>query len=197
MMPIENPRTASGRGYAYVALAAVLWASSGTAAKFLFNEGVSAFQLVQLRLTIASTALFLWLLIRRPGLLRISSRDIFYFFILGTCGMAAVNITYMFAISRIQVAAAILLQYLCPVFVAAYCVIFEGVRPQPVTVTAMVGALVGCFFAVGAYDLNIVSMNVVGILSGLGAALSFAWWSVHGTMTGTEVGSRIIIFRAH
>jgi drug/metabolite transporter (DMT)-like permease len=71
--------------------------------------------------------------------------------------MAAVNIPYMFAISRIQVAAAILLEYLCPVFIAAYCVVFarEGIRP--VTIAAMVLALAGCFFVAGAYNLNLTS----------------------------------------
>jgi drug/metabolite transporter (DMT)-like permease len=44
----------------------------------------------------------------------------------------------------------------------------------------MAGAVVGCFFAVGAYNVNLLSMNLAGILSGIGAALAFAWWSVHG-----------------
>jgi drug/metabolite transporter (DMT)-like permease len=174
------PPNASSRGYACVALAAVLWASNGSAAKFLFSEGVSPFQLVQLRLTIAAVTLFVWLLARQPSLLRISGRDVLYFVVLGTCGMAAVNIAYMFAISRIQVAAAILLEYLSPIFIAAYFVLFAGERLRPVTMAAMAGAVVGCFFAVGAYNLDMLSLNLAGILSGLGAAVAFAWWSIHG-----------------
>ena len=176
----STPPSTSSRGYAYVALAAVLWASNGAAAKFLFSEWVSPFQLVQLRLTIAAVTLFVWLLARQPSLLRISGRDVFYFFVLGTCGMAAVNIAYMFAISRIQVAAAILLEYLSPIFIAAYFVLFAGERLRPVTIAAMAGAVVGCFFAVGAYNLDMLSLNLAGILSGLGAAVAFAWWSIHG-----------------
>jgi drug/metabolite transporter (DMT)-like permease len=176
----SNALKTSRSGYGFVALAAVLWASNGAVAKFLFSEWVSPFQLVQLRLTIAAVSLMVWLLVRRPALLRISRRDILYFVVLGTCGMAAVNIAYMFAISRIQVAAAILLEYLAPAIIAAYGVLFAGERLRPVTITAMTGAVVGCFFAVGAYRLDMLSLNLAGILSGLGAAASFAWWSVHG-----------------
>ena len=109
------------------------------AAKFLFNNWISPFPLVQLRLTVAAVTLFVWVLVRHPTLLRIYGRDLVYFVILGTCGMAAVNIAYMFTVSRIQLAAGILLEYLGPVFIAVYCVIFASERNRPVTRAAMGG----------------------------------------------------------
>ena len=101
-------------GYLYVVLAAFMWALSGSSAKFLFNSGITPFQLVQLRLTISTVLLFLYLLIRFSSLLKISRSDIFYFILFGTVGMAGVQFTYLFTISKIEVAAAILLQYLAP-----------------------------------------------------------------------------------
>ncbi len=71
------------RGYLYVVLAALMWAVSGSSAKYLFAQGVTPFELVQLRLTIGIALLFLWLLVRRPALLRIAHRDILYFALLG------------------------------------------------------------------------------------------------------------------
>ncbi len=180
MLRPSLPRDSSRRGYACVGLAAILWASNGSVAKFLFGEWISPFQLVQLRLTIAAAVLLVWQLARRPALLKIARQDIFYFFILGTLGMAMVNIAYMFAISRIQVAAAILLEYLSPILIAAYWVLFAGERLRPATILAMIGAIVGCYFVVGAYNLNMLSMNLAGILSGLASAFFFAWWSIHG-----------------
>jgi hypothetical protein len=44
-------------GYLYVALAAVLFAVSGTAAKFLFHSGITPYQLIQLRTTLAFAGL--------------------------------------------------------------------------------------------------------------------------------------------
>jgi drug/metabolite transporter (DMT)-like permease len=169
-----------GSGYAFVALAAVLWASNGVVAKFLFSHGISPFQLVQLRLTIGAAGLLVFLWTRRPARLRIARQDIPYFLLLGTFGMALVNITYMFAISRIQVGAAILLQYLCPIFIAVYSVLFAGERLRPATILTMAGALAGCFLVVGGYSLDMLHMNGAGILSGLASAFFFAWWSIQG-----------------
>jgi drug/metabolite transporter (DMT)-like permease len=179
-MKSKNFSKASRRGYLYVVLAAVFWAASGSAAKFLFNSGITAFQLCQMRMTLSAVSVFIWLLIRNSRLLRISPRDLLYFLLLGTFGMAAVNFTYLFAISKIHVAAAILLQYLAPVFIALHSAIFLREKLGRTTIVALIGALVGCYLVVGAYNLNILALNSAGILGGLGAALSFAWWSVHG-----------------
>jgi drug/metabolite transporter (DMT)-like permease len=167
-------------GYLYVVLAALMWALSGSSAKFLFNSGITPFQLVQLRLTISTVLLFLYLLIRFPSLLKISRSDIFYFVLFGTVGMAGVQFTYLFAISKIKVAAAILLQYLAPSFIALHSVVFMREKLSSVTLTALIGATFGCYLVVGAYNLEILSMNIVGIISGLLSAVTFAWYAIHG-----------------
>ena len=53
----------SRSGYLLAALAALFWASSGTAAKYLFNSGITAFELVQMRTTLATGIIFCWLLL--------------------------------------------------------------------------------------------------------------------------------------
>jgi len=168
------------KGYFYVILAAILWAISGSSAKFLFHRGITPFQLVQLRLTIAALSLFLFLLIRNPRQLKISPNDIFYFIVLGVVGMAGVQFAYLFAISKIHVAAAILLQYLAPIMIALHSVVFAHDKLTATTILAMFGALIGCYLVVGAYNLDILTMNFAGILSGLMSAVTFAWYSVHG-----------------
>jgi drug/metabolite transporter (DMT)-like permease len=168
------------RGYAYVVLAAVCWAAGGSTSKFLFNNGITPFQMVQLRLTIATAILALWLLCRHRNLLKIDGKDVFYFLLLGTLGMAAVNITYLFAISRLNVAVAILLEYLASIFIALYAVLFMRDRLTGLTKLAIIFAVSGCYLVVGAYNINILNMNLAGIISGLLAALAFAWWSLHG-----------------
>jgi len=157
-----------------------MWALSGSSAKFLFNSGITPFQLVQLRLTISTVLLFLCLLMRFSSLLRISRSDIFYFVIFGTVGMAGVQFTYLFAISKIKVAAAILLQYLAPSFIALHAVVFMREKLGRSTVIALIGATLGCYLVVGAYNLEILSMNIVGIISGILSAVTFAWYAIHG-----------------
>lgn len=179
-MDREVSPASRGKGYIFVISAAFLWAVSGSSAKFLFNSGISPHQLVQLRLTIAASLLFLWLLIRKPRHLVISGGDIIYFIVFGVIGMASVQFTYLFAISKINVAAAILLQYLAPAFIAVYAILFQGDKFRRNTIVALIGAIFGCYLVVGAYSLNLFSLNMAGIISGLLSALGFAWYSIHG-----------------
>jgi drug/metabolite transporter, DME family len=167
----------SRSGYLFTALAALFWASSGTAAKFLFNSGITAFELVQMRTTLATGIIFSWLLLRNRSLLVIKRRDLPYFVVLGA-GLAAVQFTYLFAISKIQVAAAILIQYQAPIFVALYTLIFLGVKLPPAVFAAMAGSLVGCYLVVGGYSLDLLDMNRAGVLSALASAVTFAWYTV-------------------
>ena len=167
-------------GYLFAAAAAILWAVSGSSAKYLFQNGITPFQLVQLRLTIAAAGLFLFLVLRKPALLRIARGDILYFAVFGCIGMAGVQFTYLFAISKIHVAAAILLQYLAPAIIAVHAMVFFRDRLKPVTMTALIGALVGCYLVVGAYNLNMLALNLLGIVSGLLSAVGLAWYSIQG-----------------
>ncbi len=173
-----RPATGPGWGYLCIVTAAVLWAISGSSAKFLFNRGITPFAVVQTRLTLAAAVLLGWLFLRRRDLLVVARRDVFYFAALGIFGVALNQFTYLFTISRINVAAAILLQYLGPSLIAIYLVTFARERLSRLTVAAIVGATIGCYLVVGAYRLSVVQLNGLGIASGLLSAVSFAAYSL-------------------
>jgi drug/metabolite transporter (DMT)-like permease len=165
-------------GYFYVALAAVLFAVSGTSAKFLFHSGITPYQLIQLRTTLAFTCLLIWLCLRHSALLKISISDLPYFLALGVLGIGAAQFLYLFAISKINVAAAILLHYTGPVFVALYVVFVQRQKIGVISILAICGTLAGCYLVVGAYNLQLLALNRIGIISGLLAAVAFAIYSV-------------------
>jgi drug/metabolite transporter (DMT)-like permease len=176
---------ANKSGYVFVALAAVLWALSGTSSKFLFNRGISPYQLIQLRTTLSFAGLLLWLLFRNPSLLKISPGNLLYFSLLGTTGIGAAQFFYLFAISKINVAVAILLHYTGPVFVALYSVFVLRRKLSRKSISAMAGTLLGCYLVVGAYNTDLLSLNRIGIIGGLLAAMAFATYSLL-----SEVGMR-------
>ena len=179
-MTVSQSAHISRRGYAYVMFAAVFWAVSGSSAKFLFNHGLSPFQLVQLRVTIASVLVFVTLLIYNRSLLKIAKKDVLYFVVIGAICFASAQFTYLFAISKINVAAAILLQYLSPGLIALYSVIFAREKLGTVFILSLLGATAGCYFVVGAYNLDMLNLNIAGILGGLLSAVFFAWYSIQG-----------------
>jgi drug/metabolite transporter (DMT)-like permease len=165
-------------GYLYVALAAILFAISGTSAKFLFNDGITAFQLIQMRTTLAFAGLLIWLCLRYPALLKISLKNLPYFIALGVFGIGSAQFFYLLAISKINVAAAILLHYTGPVFVALYVVFVQRQKLRFNIALAISGTLIGCFLVVGAYNLQLFALNRIGIIAGILAAVSFAVYSI-------------------
>jgi len=150
---------------------------SGPAAKYLFQGGMSPFELVQLRTTISAAILFAWLVVRKRALLSIARRDYLYFPMLGIM-LATMQFTYLYSISRIQVAAAVLLQYQAPALIAAYAIFINRKRFSVVTFVSLFGAVMGCYLMVGAYNLNLLHLNRAGIISGLSSAIAFALYSV-------------------
>jgi drug/metabolite transporter (DMT)-like permease len=168
------------KGYLCVMTGAMMWASSGTAGKALFEGGVKALDLVQIRVTLASIILFLFLVVFSRDSLKIRPKDIGYFLLLGGVFMALVQGTYFYTISKIQVAAAILIQYLAPIFVAVYSMVFWNERSTLCKITALCMAFGGCYLVVGGYDLELLRMNRLGIMGGLASAVCFAGYSLLG-----------------
>jgi len=157
-----------------------MWASSGTAGKALFDAGMSPFDLVQIRVILASAIILLVFLFFSRDLLRIRPRDIPFFLFLGGVVMAVVTGSYLYTISKIQVAAAILIQYLAPIFVAIFAMLFWKERPTFLKIAALFLAFGGCFLVVGGYNLKLLQMNLLGILGGLTSAITFAGYSLLG-----------------
>jgi drug/metabolite transporter (DMT)-like permease len=101
-----------------------------------------------------------------------------YFLALGVLGIGSAQFLYLFAISKINVTAAILLHYTGPVFVALYVVFVQRQKIGSISIIAIFGTLAGCYLVVGAYNLQLLELNRSGIISGLLAAVAFAIYSV-------------------
>jgi drug/metabolite transporter (DMT)-like permease len=131
-----------------------------------------------MRTTLAFTGLLIWLCLRYPTLLKISIKNLPYFIGLGMFGIGSAQFFYLLAISKINVAAAILLHYTGPVFVALYVVFIQRQKLRFNITLAISGTLIGCFLVVGAYNLQLFALNRIGIIAGILAAVSFAVYSI-------------------
>ena len=170
----------SGKGYLFVVAAAIMWAISGTTGKALFGTGITPFEVVQVRATFGSLLLAIVFAVRFRHLFRIRLADIGYFIFLGSVVTALVHLTYFYAISKLQVAAAILLQYMGPIFVALFSMVFWNERPSGVKLISLSLSFVGCYLVMGGYNLQLLHMNRIGIFWGLAAAVCFAAYSLLG-----------------
>ncbi len=136
-----------------VVTAALLWASSGTAGKALFAAGITPFALVQVRVTLSSLLLAVVFGFCSRDLFWIRTKDLGYFLLLGGVAMSLMQIAYFYAISKIQVAAAIFLQYLSPVIVAFFSICFWKERLTAAKAVSLVMSVMGCYLVVGGYNL--------------------------------------------
>ena len=177
---VGRGKRSAAKGYVYVILAALMWASSGTAGKALFEGGMKAFDLVQIRVTLSSALIFVALLLFSRDLLRIRVKDIGFFVLLGSFTMALVTGSYFYTISKIQVAAAILIQYLAPILVAIFSMLFWKERPSIFKIAALFLAFGGCYLVVGGYNIQLLHINRLGIIGGLTSAITFAAYSLLG-----------------
>jgi len=159
-----------------VVLSAFLFAAGGNAVKALFRLGYSPLALAQVRIWWAFAWLFVILLAVRPALLRVNRRELPALTVFGTIGLAGVQLSYYLTIARINIAIALLVQYLGLVAVTA----FERYHRRQAVPAQVWGALAmvlaGAFFAVGAYQPALLRVNLPGVMLGLVAAGFFAFY---------------------
>jgi drug/metabolite transporter (DMT)-like permease len=167
-------------GYLYILIGTTLWGVSSVVAKSLFIIGLPPAELVQIRLTLATLTLLLILLVFDRNRIIISLKDLPYFLVLGFVGVAGVQFTYYYTISKIHVGPAVLMQYLSSGWIALYAFIFQK---EPLTkrkLAALILALLGCYFTVGGYRLDLLRLNRIGIAGGLISSLFFSFYALYG-----------------
>ena len=156
-------------GYIAVIFAAAMWGIGGAVAKFLFNEAISPYVLVKVRLLLSFFILAIILLLYNPKLLYIPRREIGYFARLGILGMAMLQFFYFLTISLTSVATAVFLQYLSPILIAVYMSRWEKIQLSDLQKTSVVAAVLGgllIMLAAGGGQ----TLTMAGMISGLAAA---------------------------
>lgn len=167
-------------GYTFILLAALCWGSAGVIAKHWAATGFAdALLLSQTRVAFSWMVLFVWLAFSRRALLKINRADFLRFALLGIVGMAGANFLLYFAIGRMNVAVADLIQFTAPILVATYLAL-RGVEPMDMPkAVALVLSLAGCALALNLTGSS-VSLPLIGALSAFGSALCFAFVIVYG-----------------
>jgi len=172
----------TGRGYALAAAAATLWALNGSMARELLHDGLGAFRLAELRSLGSLVLLALVLAVRRRDLFRVRRADIPPLAFLGVCGIAVVHAAYFVAIDRLQIGAALTIQYLAPLLLLLWLRFAHGRRFAPALWGAVALSVAGCFFVVRAYDVS--ALDGLGIAAAFGSAIAFATYMVGSERAG-------------
>src|SRR6266550_1467215 len=137
-VPNEPHAPRPALGYAMVAVAATLFAVNGTVSKVILGSGIDSRQLTEVRCAGAFAGLVLIALAGRPGSLRVHRRELPLIVALGIA-LALVQWSYFFAIHRLDIGIALLIQYIAPILVALWArfVFHEPVRRRIWTALAL------------------------------------------------------------
>jgi drug/metabolite transporter (DMT)-like permease len=153
--------------------AATLWATNGTVAKVILQSGdLSSQRLAEVRSTGAFVGLALILALLRPASLRFSRAELPFLVAFGVLGLALVQWTYFAAIDRLEIGIALLIQYTAPLMIALWArfAMREHIRARIWIALAL--ALFGLGLVVDFW--RGLSLDGIGVLFSLGAAVSFA-----------------------
>lgn len=166
-------------GYGLAVAAASFWAVGGVFAKLAFLRGIAPADLAQVRIGLGFLMFAAIVLAARRSDARVRRGHLPLLLAFGVIGMAGVQLAYYEAIKRLPVVLALLIQYLGPLFVLVYL----WLRGRNVGARLWIAALltvVGCYFALGAYDANLLELNVEGAAIALLSAGIFAFYLLVG-----------------
>lgn len=174
------------RGYLFILGGTVFWGMSAVIAKVLFNhtssspsEHVDPLILAQMRVTFSCLVMVLLFALFNRQALRVRPADLYRLALLGVIGIAGSNFTYYFTIQQTSVSTAILIQYTAPLLVVAYVAVTKEETLNGFKIAAALLSLAGCFLAVGGKEFTLRHLSGLGLLSGVGSAVCWAFANIY------------------
>ena len=164
-------------GYFYALLAAFLFGANGSVSKVIIEAGFSAIQLTQMRVLGAAIISGIVLLVLDRRSFRLPPRQWPVIIILGVVGVGLLQATYAFAIALLPVGIALLLEYLAVLIVAVVAFFFFKEKVHIRLWAAIALVIVGLIVVA---EIWASTLNPVGVLWGLAAALSLATYFLVG-----------------
>lgn len=168
--------------YFLVISGAALWGLIGIFVQSLSSLGLSAMDIVAVRVFSAFLMMLIYCLIVDRSLLVIKLKDCFYFIGTGICSIVFFNWCYFTAINEMSISIAVILLYTAPAFVTILSVLFLKEELHRFKVIALVLTLLGCVFVTGYSPITGVTISYYGLLVGLGSGIGYALYTIFGKL---------------
>lgn len=164
--------------YLMIAFGASLWGLIALFVRELKEAGFTEMEIVTIRVSFAT--LFL-LMIGGAGYrkeLKIHIKKLPIFIGTGILSIVFFNYCYFATINQLSISIAVILLYTAPAFVTVLSFIFLKEPLYKKKVIAVAGTIMGCIFIAGAVDAS--NITLIGTLTGLGAGLGYALYTIFG-----------------
>ena len=162
------------KGYVFIAIAGLLWATLGLFGKFLMGNGLTSEQVAFTRLFFGFIVLGVYSSIRTPQILKISKKGIRYSVLIGIICQAMFNLCYFKAIDIAGVSIAAVLLYTSPLFLAIFSKICYKENITRSKLFSLILCFIGAIMAVTGGRLDFQGLNAFGLLLGVLSAIAYA-----------------------
>lgn len=181
-------------GYLYVLAAGSLWATTGSFAKVLYAQELSSLQVAFIRALLTFLFLTAFLLLRKKGYFRVAARDLLLLAVVGLMGISMFAVFYFYTIQVTSITQAVFLLYSAPIFATIMARLIFKEPLSKVKVAALVSSITGVMLLTKIYDPANLTMPLAGILTGLGAAVTFALSIIAGKSVLTRYSAWTVQF---
>ncbi|MDW2875344.1 MULTISPECIES: DMT family transporter [Bacillaceae] len=165
--------------YFAISAGASLWGLIAYFIRGLSGFGFSSMEIVGIRAVTAAAALLLIGLFLGPDRLALKrTSDIGLFAGTGICSIVFFNWCYFTSINLMDISIAVILLYTSPAFVAVLSYIFLKEKITGRKIIAVCGTVAGCILIAGVGGGS--GLSVIGVVTGLGAGLGYALYSIFG-----------------
>lgn len=160
-----------------IILAGMLWGSMGIFVRNLNAAGLHSMEIVSLRSVVTAVVMGIFLLCYRKEMFRIRIKDIWCFVGTGVFSIVFFNFCYFKTMTLASLSVAAVLLYTAPSFVMVMSFFLFGEKFTKTKVVALLLALAGCVLVTGILS-DTQSLTMAGIMTGLGAGLGYALYSI-------------------
>ncbi|WP_280771552.1 DMT family transporter [Salipaludibacillus daqingensis] len=173
-------------GVGLVILAAICWGISGGIGDILMEKGWDPTVISLYRGAVGFICFFTWFLLRFRKNWNVSRR-LFMWSLLAGVGVAGNFTFYYLSIDASSVAVAATLMYTAPVFVLLISFLLRIERSSWFKWGCIFGVLMGIILLTGAYDIESLSVSLLGAVAGLAAGLCYALF-IFGFKNASSIG---------
>jgi len=172
---MKNERT--GISVIFVIFAGVCWGIISIFIRKLDAWGFDSFDIMFFRAWVSALFLFIYLLITKRKLLKISLKDIWMFIGTGLLSLTFFTFCYFTTIVRSGASVAVVLLYTSPIFVMLMSAVVFKEKITLKKIVALIVTFVGCILVAGIVGSGI-KMDAMSLLIGLGAGFGYALYSI-------------------
>lgn len=166
------------KGYLFVLMAAMCWATLGLFGNTLMSLGLIPEQVAFLRLFVGFLILTIYALIKNPTILKINKKGFIFALLVGLVCQAGFNMFYFNYVKTIGVSLSTVLVYTSPLFIALFSRIIYKEKIDNVKKVSLALCFIGAFIAVTNGRLDFKALNGFGLLLGVGSSITYSFMPI-------------------